>query len=90
MKKENGKIPVFRMAFKIYVGWALAKRLCKGISCVLNMYYEIIFRYLEKRRCDGSDFGNTVDQAFKLAGYEKQEKENKEIKNKCRMGFEFK
>ncbi len=88
MKKEIGKIPVFRMAFKIYIGLALAKGLIKGLSNVLNMYSEMIFRYLEKRRCDGTDFGNTVDEAFKLAGYKQQE--NKEIKNKCRMGFEFK
>lgn len=88
MKKEIGKIPVFRMAFKIYIGWALAKGLVKGLSNVLDMYSKIIFRYLEKRRCDGSDFGNTVDEAFKLAGYE-QQNEDEKIKNK-HMGFEFK
>lgn len=88
MKKEIGKIPVFRMAFKIYVGWALAKGLVKGLSNVLNMYSEMIFRYLEKRRDDGSDFGNMVYEAFKLAGYEQHEDEK--IKNKCKMGFEFK
>ena len=89
MKKEIGKIPVFRMAFKIYIGWALAKGLVKGLSNVLDMYSNIIMRYLEKRRCDGSDFGNTVDEAFKLAGYEQQQ-EDKKIKNKHNMGFEFK
>ena len=84
MKKEIGKIPVFRMAFKIYIGWALAK----GLSNVLNMYCEILFRYLKKRQCDGSDFGNIVDKALKLAGYE--QKGDEKIKNKCKMGFEFK
>lgn len=75
MKKEIGKIPVFRMAFKIYIGWALAKGLVIGLQTVLNMYSEMIFRYLEKRRDDGSDFGNMVYEAFKLAGYEQQEDE---------------
>ena len=89
MKKEIGKIPVFRMAFKIYIGLALAKGLIKGLSNVLNMYSEMIFRYLEKRRCDGSDFGNMVYEAFKLAGYEQQQEDEK-IKNKYKMGFEFK
>lgn len=88
MKKEIRKIPVFRMAFKIYIGWALAKGLVKGLSNVLNMYSEMIFRYLEKRRYDGTDFGNMVYKAFKLAGYKQQEDEK--IKNKHNMGFEFK
>lgn len=88
MKKEIGKIPVFRMAFKIYIGWALAKGLIKGLSNVLNMYSEMIFRYLEKRRYDGTDFGNMVYEAFKLAGYKQQEDEK--IKNKHNIGFEFK
>ena len=42
MKKEIGKIPVFRMAFKIYIGWALAKRLVEGLSNALDMYSKII------------------------------------------------
>ena len=83
MNKEIGKIPVFRMAFKIYIGWALAK----GLSNVLTVCCEMIFRYLEKRRYDGTDFGNTINEAFKLAGYEQQE--DAKIKNK-HMGFEFK
>lgn len=87
MKKENVKIPVFRMAFKIYIGWALAKGLVEGLSNVLDMYSKIIMRYLEKRCYDGTDFGNTVYEAFKLAGYKQQEDEK--IKNK-HMGFEFK
>lgn len=86
--KEIGKIPVFRMAFKIYIGWALAKRLVEGLSNALDMYSKIIIRYLEKRCCDGTDFGNTVYEAFKLAGYKQQEDEK--IKNKHNMGFEFK
>ncbi len=69
MKKEIGKIPVFRMAFKIYIGWALAKGLLNVLDVYSEMIFRYIFRYLEKRRCDGTDFGNTVDEAFKLAGY---------------------
>lgn len=84
--KNDRKIPVFRMAFKISAGWILGKKVIMTCYNVFNMLSELAFKHMVKHRHDSTVFADAFNKALNICGFNSAQESNDKIKNK--MGFE--